>query len=184
MEKKTCNFVGKILTNFKKPGWRAKTEIVVYTPEGIYTASVIIREIEFTINDMSYTIDVPKVWKFTQLRAGSRKSVALPLKLRFNDGLEIEGQTLDLSVGGFSFISDKVLSTVHTRFACNCKMVFPNDLIMNFPDGVLETDAMYVRQKNIDDDYELRDSKILCFKFKDLSSDKAMIIKNFLMKLD
>lgn len=184
MDNKSCYFVGSTIINFTKPRWRAKTDIIVYTPDGVYSANVIIRDTDFSLNNIFYKVDIPKTWKFTQLRAGSRKEVKLPLKVKFNDGLEIEGETLDLSVGGFSFISNQNLSTLHTRFACNCQIQFPNDTLLNFPDGLLETEAKYVRSKAIVDDYEMEGYKILCFKFLNLSPDYTMILKNFLMKIE
>lgn len=184
IDNKSCYFVGPTIINFTKPKWRAKTDIIVYTPDGVYSANVIIRETNFSLNNIFYKVDIPKTWKFTQLRVGSRKNVKLPLKLKFNDGLELEAETLDLSVGGFSFITNQDLSTVHTRFACNCKMFFPKDMTINFPDGILEVDAKYVRQKNITDNYDLEGHKIVSFKFLELSPDYTMILKNFLMKIE
>ena len=184
IDNKSCYFVGPTIINFNKPRWRTKTDIVVYTPDGVYTATVILRDAEFNLNNIYYKVDVPKTWKYTQLRAGSRKEVKLPLKLKFNDGLEIDGETLDLSVGGFSFVSRQELSTVHMRFACNCQMFFPKDMTINFPDGILEVDAKYVRSKAITDNYELEGHKVLSFKFLNLTTDYEMIIKNFLMKIE
>ena len=183
MDDKHYYFNGRVPTNFAKPKWRAKTDIIVYTPEGVYNANVIIREVNFTLSEILYKVDLPRSWKFTQLRAGSRKKVQLPLTLKFNDGLEIQAETVDLSVGGFSFISKQDLSVIHTRFASNCKIQFPKEGTINFPDGLLEIDTMYVRQKAITDDYELEGHKIYSFKFLNLSPDYKMILKNFLMKI-
>jgi len=184
MDSKSCYFAGQTIINFAKPKWRAKAEIIVYTPDGVYSAVVIMRETDFSLNNILYKVDIPKIWKFTQLRAGSRKKVSLPISIKFNDGLEIKNETFDLSIGGFSILSNQELTTIHTRFACTCRIQFPNDAIINFPEGILETDAMYVRQKPIKDNYELRDYKMLCFRFKKLSADDTMIIKNFLMKIE
>ena len=184
MDSKHCYFIGSIPRGFNKPKWRAKADVVVYTPDGIYTATVIIRDSEYSLNNIFYKVDIPKSWKFTQLRSGSRKQVELPLVLKFNDGLEIEAKTFDLAVGGFSFIGAQELSTVHTRFACNCQIQFPKDLILNFPDGLLQTDAKYVRQKAIKEGYNVDENKLLCFKFLNLSPDNMMILKNYLMKIE
>lgn len=184
MDNKSCYFVGPTVINFAKPKWRAKTDIIVYTPDGVYSANVIIRDTDFSLSNIFYKVDIPKTWKFTQLRAGSRKKVNLPIKIKFNDGLEIEGETHDLSIGGFSFISNQNLSTVHTRFNCNCQIQFPQDATINFPDGLLKTDAKYVRSKTIVDSYELEGYKYLCFKFVNLSPDYTMILKHFLLKIE
>lgn len=184
MDNKSCYFAGQTVINFAKPRWRAKAEIIVYTPDGIYSSIVIIKEADFSLNNIMYKLDIPKTWKFTQLRSGSRKVVALPLKIKFNDGLEISGETYDLSIGGFSLLSSQELSTIHTRFACTCSIQFPKDAIINFPNGILETDTIYVRQKALEQGYNIEEQRLICFRFKNLSQDNAMILKNFLMKID
>lgn len=184
LDSKSCYFAGSTPINFTKPKWRTKADIIVYTPDGVYTATVIIRDTEYSLNNIFYKLDIPKTWKFKQLRSGSRKKVSLPLTIKFNDGLEISGETYDLSVGGFSFISSENLSTIHTRFACNCKIQFPTGLTINFPDGLLNTDSLYVRQKALSEGYGLENKKLLCFKFLSLSPDYQMILKNFLMKIE
>ena len=182
MDNRSCYFAGQAIINFSKPKWRAKTEIIVYTPDGVYSTIVTIKETSYSLNNILYKVDIPKSWKFTQLRAGTRKEIALPINVKFNDGLEISGETYDLSTGGFSIISNQELSTIHTRFACICKIQFPKDAIINFPDGILETEALYVRQKPIKEGFDLEEYKMLCFKFKNLSADDTMILKNFLIK--
>ena len=182
IDKKTCLFVGRILLNFAKPRWRARAVVSVYTPEGIYKSEVIIRGVEYSFSDITYELDIPKDWEFGQLRAGIRKLIKLPVNLKFNDGLEINSETVDLSIGGFSLVTSQQLSSLHTRFECNCKIVFSSELKTNFPNGVLESNAMFVRERFIkDDNDELKNLRVLCFKFKNLSPDKVLILKNFLM---
>lgn len=184
MDNKSCYFVGDIPVNFAKPKWRAKADIVVYTPDGTYSTTVIIRDASLSLREILYRVDIPRTWKYTQMRAGTRKEVKLPVKLKFNDGLEIEAETQDVSIGGFSIITNQEFSTMHTRFACNCKVQFPKDSIINFPDGLLDTSCIYVRQRPILDDYELQDHKVVCFRFVNLPTDYSMILKNYLMKID
>lgn len=184
MDQKSCYFAGQTIVNFTKPKWRTKAEIIIYTPDGIYSAVVILRDTEFSLNSMMYKLDIPKTWKFTQLRSGSRKKIELPVNIKFNDGLEINGITNDLSVGGFSVVSTQELSTIHRRFICTCSIQFSKEAIINFPDGILEADAVFIRQKMLKEGYEQGEQKLLCFKFKDLSADNAMILKNFLIKIE
>lgn len=184
IDNKSCYFSGPTPTSqFTKPKWRTKANIIVYTPDGVYKTTVIIRDVDFSLNGVLYQLDLPKNWEFKQLRAGSRKKVKLPLTIKFNDGLTIETETFDLSIGGFSFFGEHNFSTLHTRFAANCKIIFPNDLIMNFPDKTLEKDCLYVRKKVITDDFERMNQNLYCFKFLKLTPDETMILKNFLLKL-
>ena len=184
VDNKSCYFSGPVPSaHFTKPKWRTKANIIVYTPEGVYKTTVIIRDVDFSLNNVLYRLDLPKKWDFKQLRSGSRKKIKLPLVIVFNDGLTIEAETFDLSVGGFSFVGEHNFSTLHTRFASNCKIVFPKDLIMNFPDQTLEKECIYVRKKAIVDDYEHIGQNLYCFKFLKLSPDETMVLKNFLLKL-
>ena len=184
LESKYCYLAGEPILNFKKPGWRAKADIVVYTSDGVYSANVIIRDVNFSLREMLYKLDLPKTWKYTQLRSGSRKVISLPIKITFTDNTIVEIETYDLSIGGFSVLVNQELNTVQTRFPCGCQINFPKESIMNFPDGILDTAARYVRQKAITDDYDLRDHKKYCFKFTGLTPDQQMILKAFLLKLE
>ena len=184
MDTKSCYFVGEIPVNFTKPKWRTKAEIIVYTTNGKYSTTLIIRDTNFSLQEVVYKVDLPKAWSFSQLRAGTRKKLELPVKIKFNDGLEIEAKTFDVSVGGFSIITKENLSTIHTRFASNCKILFPNDSTLNFPDDILESDCIYVRMKNnINMEFSgSANDKLICFKFLKLSSEKLLILKKFLMQ--
>ena len=184
MDNKSCYFSGASISNFNKPKWRAKAEIVAYTPEGVYSSIVIIRDTEYTLKNILYKVDLPKTWKFTQLRSGSRKKISLPLIVRFNDGLEINTTTYDISIGGFSFLNNQELNTIQTRFSCTCQIQFPRENLINFPDGILQTDAKYVRQKRIKEGYNIDEEKLLCFKFVNLSPNDTVILKNFLIKVE
>lgn len=183
IDKKTCLFIGRVLPNFVKPRWRAKAVISIYTSEGIYNSEVIIRGVEFAFAEITYELDIPKEWKFGQLRAGVRKNITLPLTLTFNDGLEIKARTVDLSIGGCSVVVSQDLSELHKKVDCKFKIAFPPELNVNFPDGVLEGNAIFVRGRVINDVDELKNAKVLCFKFKNLSPNKILILKNFLTTL-
>ena len=155
MDHRSVYFVGRIPSSFTKPKWRAKANVVVYTPEGIYYTEQIIRDVTCSLNDVLYKVDLPKTWNFKQLRAGSRKKVALPAKIIFADEFCLEAQTLDLSVGGFAIESSKgFLTSVQKNFPAKCLLQFPQSAIINFPDGLLNTEIKFVREKAIIDEFE------------------------------
>jgi hypothetical protein len=54
VDKKSVYFAGQSIINFSKPGWRAKCEIVIYTPDGIYITNVIIQETIFSFQDLFF----------------------------------------------------------------------------------------------------------------------------------
>ena len=84
IDNKSCYFSRPTPTSqFTKPKWRTKANIIVYTPDGVYKTTVIIRDVDFSLNGVLYQLDLPKNWEFKQLRAGSRKKVKLPLTIKF-----------------------------------------------------------------------------------------------------
>ena len=182
IEKKNIFFVGQTLSNFKKPRWRTKASIIAYTPEGVYTASVIIRDTSFSMSEIMYNLDTPKTWEFKQLRAGSRKKINLPVKITFSDGLEIEAETLDLSIGGFSIVSNTRLSTIHRRFNHQCTIQFSKDDYIYFPNRTLNANIKFAREKVVRDEYELEGYSLYGFKFINLSPNVIMNLKGYLIK--
>ena len=182
MEEKSSFFVGSTLANFKKPKWKAEANIIIYTPEGIYIAKTTIQDTTYTMSDISYHLDTPKSWEFKQLRAGTRKRINLPVKISFSDGLEIESETLDLSVSGFSIMSNTNLSTVHKRFNHRCSIQFTNNDCMYFPNCNINTEVKFVREKSIKDNFEFKNYSIYCFKFVELDPETFANLKQYLMK--
>lgn len=183
MDKKYCYFRATNTLNFQKPKWRAKADIIAYTPEGVYETNVIIRETTYSQSEILFEVDIPKTWNFKQLRAGSRKPVELPLNIMFADNVEIEGVTKEISIGGFSLLIKHNLTSVQKSFPSKCSIQFPKDLILNFPDGVLNTEIKYVRHKTVTDEYDYEGYSVVSFKFLKLTEDQKMIMKAYLMKL-
>lgn len=183
MDKKYCYFKSQNTINFHKPKWRTKANITVYTPEGVYETTLIIRDTSYSQHEILFEVDLPKTWSFKQLRAGTRKDVELPLYLRFSDGVEIEGNTREMSIGGFSFISNHTLTSVQKGFPAEVCIQLPKDLIINLPDGKLETQVKYVRHKALADNYEQSGFSAISFKFTNLTEEQKMVLKSYIMKL-
>ncbi len=182
MGDKECYFAGDVVPNFNKPKRKSPVEIFVYTTDGIYKATVKLLDANLSLKEIMYQVEIPKQWNFTQLRQGSRKAVALPGSLKFNDGHEISFTTYDISVGGFSFLSEEAISIIYQRFSSICTLEFPQGLLMNYPDRKLVTEVKFVRNKeNIEGEF----GKIFyALKFVKLTDDEAMILKNYLLGLE
>lgn len=183
MDTKRCYFCLKNVKDFNKPKWRTKADIFVYTSDGIYHSQQIIRDASYTHGDILFEVDLPKTWNFKQMRAGTRKKISLPVTIKFTDEAILNSTTLDLSIGGFSFETNQILSNVHKALPASCKLEFPKDLIVNFPDATLETEIKFVRSKAIVDEYEKEGWHLYSFKFTKLSPDELMVLKTFLMKI-
>lgn len=176
-------FFGKVPMFFEKPKKKSKVNIILYTPDGIYKAETVFIDVDYSLEGILYELKPPKTWKFLQFRIGSRKKVKLPLKISFSDGYEIETVTEDLSIGGFSFIGKYDFSTSQAKFENVCKICFPEDSVVNFPDKVLEAKVVFVRKKAIEDDYERQGESLYCFKFVKLPQLVSRNIKQYLITL-
>lgn len=182
MGDKECYFAGAVVPNFNKPKRKSPVEIFVYTTDGIYSADVKMLDTTVNLNEILYHVEIPKLWKFKQLRQGSRKRIELQGVLKFNDEHELKFKTYDFSIGGFSiFLSEKV-SSLYQRFSCLATLEFPSDLIINFPDRKLVTEAKFVRStEEIEGEFG---KTFYALKFVSLTPDEKMILKNFLLKFE
>lgn len=183
LDQKNCFFVGNIGSNFAKPKWRTKADIVVYTSTGTYSTNVIIKDTTYTLSDVYYTIDLPKKWDYKEFRSSSRYRVSIPIIIKFSDDSEIFMELYDLSQGGFSFLGDYTFNTVQSRFPCSCTIAFPENLNSGFENNKLITSAKFVRQQSLQDELGIAIGKIHCFKFIDLGSEDFNKLKEFLEEL-
>ena len=181
MYNKECYFAAPMGANFEKPKKKTQAELVVYTEDGIYKASILIKDANLSLRDIIYTVTLPLKWDFIQCRSSSRKMVELPLSIKFNDGYIIEAVSYDLSTGGVSFFSKQNIPSIYKRFSGTLTLELPHDLIINFPEGKLITEAKFVREKSeIENHYG---EVLYIYKFISLNDDAQMILKNYLMKL-
>lgn len=150
VDNKNCYFVCNQPFGFKKPRWRTRAQITLYTPEGVYLSKVIIRGTDITGNNLTIETDIPKKWEYCQHRAGIRKKIGLPIKIDFADDFELETNIIELSVSGFTIYSNHNFTTSQTKFVSRCKIFFPENEVTEFENNILETNISYVRKKNID----------------------------------
>ena len=182
MDKKHCYFRSTNTENFHKPNWRTKAKVLVYTPEGVYETSLIIRDAISSYNDVVFEVDIPKEWKLKQVRNGIRKKVELPVSIEFADNVCIDMVTTELSVTGFSLISNHLLTNVQKSFPAKGSIQFPTNLVAGLPDGKLDAQIKFVRQKVKTDDYNFEDYTVMSFKFVSLTPEQKIILKNYLMR--
>ncbi|MCQ2740309.1 MAG: PilZ domain-containing protein [bacterium] len=180
MDFKSCYFVSSVPPLFEKPKHKSIIDITAYTSDGVYTSQVKSLGVDVTLYEVLFETTIPQNWKFIQLRKGTRKEVALPLSIKFDDGFEITATTFDLSVGGVSFDSYDNISTLYQRLNGELTLQLPNNLYMNFPDGKMICNSQFVRVK----ENKLDGTKRWVFKFTNLTSDEIMILQNYLLKID
>jgi len=180
MDKEHCYFRTTNTLGFNKPKWRTKAEVIVYAPEGVYDTVLIIRDVTFSFNEILFEVDIPKKWNFTQLRAGIRKCVELPLTITFSDGVTIETKTTEISIGGFSCVLSSDLTSVQKGFPGKGVVKFPESSNI---EGELEAEVKYVRQKELGDIFGEEGKIRYGFKFNNLSSELKIKLKHYLMQL-
>lgn len=182
MDLKECYFAVPLPANFRKPKIKTPVEINAFTPDGVYTAHVNIVDSSVSLTEVLFHVSVPKTWDFKQLRQSTRVQQALPLNIKYDDGFEISSNTFDFSIGGFSFVSEKNISSIYERLDCTVTVEMPSTLIVNFPDKKLITKAKYVRKKENFGEYG-SDGTLYAFRFIKLSADEQEILKAYLLNL-
>jgi hypothetical protein len=119
-----------------------------------------------------YIIALPKEWNYTQSRSGERKDISIPVVITFGDGAPLETEIISLAQGGFSIISKKDFTSLHTKFPC--------DISFMLNKKTLNMKAKYVRTQFILDDYELAGYKKYSFKFINMLPEQRSLLKSYL----
>lgn len=91
--------------NFVKPKRKTPAEIKVFTVDGVYKTDIFINDTQVNLTEVLFEVSVPKLWEYVQQRSSSRNRVSLPVKIKYNDGFEIETATFDIALGGIAFYS-------------------------------------------------------------------------------
>lgn len=181
-DQKRCYFLCTYPANFKKPRWRARAEIITYTPGGVYKTTTIIRDTSISNEQLMIETDLPKTWEFKQLRAGTRKNIKLPVKITFADENKLEANTESISVSGFTLISNIKLTTTQMSFLSKCSIQIPEEEGKWFENNKLETSVKYVRQVSITGIYSLENHYKYSFKFVNLSKEQSLNLKKYILQ--
>ena len=180
MDSKEGYFAAPTPRGFVKPKRKIPAELNVYTTDGVYRTKVTLLDSNMSLNEVMYEVSIPNKWDFVQLRSSSRKEVELPLKITFNDGFTIETKTHDLSLGGISFVSKESFNSIYKKISGILTFALPNNVLINFPDGKMTTEAKYVRESEPNDFGEV----LYSFKFCSIKPEDEDVLKNYLLRLD
>ena len=180
MDSKESYFAAPTPRGFVKPKRKIPAELNVYTTDGVYKTKVTLLDSNMSLNEVMYEVSIPNKWDFVQLRSSSRKEVELPLKITFNDGFAIETKTHDLSLGGISFVSKESFNSIYKKISGILTLALPNNVLINFPDGKMTTEAKYVRETEPNDFGEV----LYSFKFCSIKPEDEDVLKNYLLRLD
>ena len=101
--------------NFVKPKRKTPAEIKVFTVDGVYKTDIFINDTQVNLTEVLFEVSVPKLWEYVQQRSSSRNRVSLPVKIKYNDGFEIETATFDIALGGIAFYSRDAISSIYKK---------------------------------------------------------------------
>lgn len=182
MDNKECYFAAPTPVQFDKPKKKIPAELNVFTSDGIYKTKITLLDTNVSLQEILYEVSIPKIWDFIQLRNSSRKLVALPVNIKFNDGFTINATTYDLSLGGISYYTKDSLSSIYKKISGILTLELPKETLINFPDGKMTVETKFVREKPGDEEHF--GEQLVIFKFIGVTPENEMILKNFLIKLD
>ena len=132
-----------------KPKDKTKAKLTIYSKKGIYKADVQIQSTLFSLNDVSYEVNVPKHWEITQMRASERKIAQANVIVKYADGYELQAETYDISVSGVSFYTKEVVTSLYKQLPCSIQISFSDFSIdgqgkfVKCDKGVKEYDGQY-----------------------------------------
>lgn len=177
---KFCYFISSGKCRKISLRWRHKAKLIVYTPEGLFTADTIVRVADISLSKIMYKVDIPKNWNFNQLRAGIRKRMRIPVTLNLSDDIQVKTELYDLSQSGFAIIDDVELSTVQKRFPLSCTFEIPETFDNETTIKSVELNAKYVRESKITEVNEYFQKTLYCFNFINLSTQDIFTLKEIL----
>lgn len=149
--------------NFVKPKRKTPAEIKVFTVDGVYKTDIFINDTQVNLTEVLFEVSVPKLWEYVQQRSSSRNRVSLPVKIKYNDGFEIETATFDIALGGIAFYSRDAISSIYKKL--------PAVLTMELPKRIEEEDEEHFHQF------------LYSYKFVNLPKDAENTLRELLLQI-
>ena len=177
MDDVSCYFAAKLPSNYSKPIDNTDVQIVVYTTDGLYKNSTVIKSSTASVQEVVFETGIPKVWEFEQMRKSSRFIVNFPIEIYFSDSSVLESQTYDISTGGVSLYLNNEILEQNKANKVNLVINIPSDVIMTTPNRKLNFEAEIIRETK-------EENKIFyVFKFININPENQLALKNILMHL-
>jgi len=158
-------------TNINKPKANLNTEILVYTANGVYVGKTKIIDTTITLQKVVFQVKIPKKWEFSQLRASVRKQIAIPFKIKYNDGYEINGESFDISSDGISFVKTEPILPLYKKFVAKIELDLSNISISSISNEVIQSEVKYLREISSEE------STTYVYKFLTIDSHNINILK-------
>lgn len=168
--------------NFVKPKRKTPAEIKVYTIDGVYKTDVYINDTQTDIREILFEVTIPKLWEYIQQRSSSRNRVSLPVKIKYNDGFEIDTMTYDLAIGGIAFYSKNTISSIYKKLPAVLKLELPQSMWIKNPDCKIVVEAQFVRERLEENDEEYFQQYLYSYKFVKPPREVSDTLKELLIQ--
>ena len=136
--------------NFKKPKSNQNAELLVYTVNGIYTGKTKIIDTTLSLQKVMFSLSTPSKWTLTQARTSIRKVISLPFIIKYEDGYEIKGETIDISSGGISFALTEPILPMYYKFNAKINIDISSTKLKNSENNDIKSTVKYLRKISSD----------------------------------
>ena len=169
--------------NFVKPKRKTPDEIKVFTVDGVYKTDIFINDTQVNLTEVLFEVSVPKLWEYVQQRSSSRNRVSLPVKIKYNDGFEIETATFDIALGGIAFYSRDAISSIYKKLPAVLTMELPKSMWIKNPDCKIVVETCFVRERIEEEDEEHFHQFLYSYKFVNLPKDAENTLRELLLQI-
>lgn len=168
---------------FVKPKRKTPAEIKVFTVDGVYKTDIFINDTQVNLTEVLFEVSVPKLWEYVQQRSSSRNRVSLPVKIKYNDGFEIETATFDIALGGIAFYSRDAISSIYKKLPAVLTMELPKSMWIKNPDCKIVVETCFVRERIEEEDEEHFHQFLYSYKFVNLPKDAENTLRELLLQI-
>ena len=169
--------------NIVKPKRKTPDEIKVFTVDGVYKTDIFINDTQVNLTEVLFEVSVPKLWEYVQQRSSSRNRVSLPVKIKYNDGFEIETATFDIALGGIAFYSRDAISSIYKKLPAVLTMELPKSMWIKNPDCKIVVETCFVRERIEEEDEEHFHQFLYSYKFVNLPKDAENTLRELLLQI-
>ena len=149
----------------------------------INITDIFINDTQVNLTEVLFEVSVPKLWEYVQQRSSSRNRVSLPVKIKYNDGFEIETATFDIALGGIAFYSRDAISSIYKKLPAVLTMELPKSMWIKNPDCKIVVETCFVRERIEEEDEEHFHQFLYSYKFVNLPKDAENTLRELLLQI-
>ena len=175
-------FSAQTPTDFVKPKKKTPAIIKVYTVDGVYKTDIYINDTQANLTEILFEVSVPKYWEYMQQRSSSRNRVSLPVKIKYNDGFEIDTATYDIAIGGIAFYVRDGIPSIYKKLPAILTLELPSSMWIKNPDCKIVCETCFVRERLEEEDEEHFHQLLYSYKFVNLTREAEKTLRDLLLQ--